>query len=91
MGGDVVSAAMAGLLLGVQFNPLASVVGASLAAAFATAGRTGWALAVLFAAWLVGDGARVIARGTDALAGSTLIEGGAAAARRSVSGTLAPC
>jgi hypothetical protein len=79
MAGDLAAAAGAGLLLGIQFNPLASVAGAAIAAGLATAGRTAAAAGVLFGAWLVGDGTRVLVRGADAIAGSGLVSGGEAA------------
>jgi hypothetical protein len=79
MVGDLAAAAGAGLLLGIQFNPLASVAGAALAAGLATTGRTAAAAGVLLGAWLLGDGARVLARGADAIAGSGLVSGGEAA------------
>ena len=79
MAGDLFAAAGAGLLLGIQFNPVASVVGAAIAAGLATTERVAAAAGVLFGAWLLGDGARVLARGTDAIAGPGLVSGGEAA------------
>jgi hypothetical protein len=53
-------AALAGVALGLQFNPLASAVGATLAAGLegrprGTKGFTAAAVAVIVAAWVVGD------------------------------------
>lgn len=67
----------AGLLLAIQFNPLASVVGAALTAALAAVGRTRLAVAALVLAWLVGDGARVIMRLSELASGAHLLAGGA--------------
>ncbi len=73
---ELASAAGAGLLLGIQFNPVASVVGAAVAAGLFAAGRAVPAIVVLLGAWLLGDGARLLARATDAIAGPGLVEGG---------------
>jgi hypothetical protein len=59
-----------GVGLGLQFNPVSSLVGALLAAVLvgypnATAARRPVAVAVLTGAWLLGDGARI---GRDLLA-----------------------
>lgn len=70
------AAAWAGMVLGVQVNPVASVAGAALAAALATAHRTWAAAFVLCGAWLIGDGAQVFVRATGALAGPGLVAGG---------------
>lgn len=76
---ELATAAGAGLLLGLQFNPLASIVGAAVAAGLFVAGRSAPATFVLLGAWLLGDGARLLARATDAIAGPGLVEGGDAA------------
>jgi len=76
---ELASAAGAGLLLGVQFNPVASVVGAAVAAGLFAAGRTRAAAVALAGAWLLGDGLRLFSRATDAIAGPGLVAGGEAA------------
>jgi hypothetical protein len=77
--GELFAAAGAGLLLGIQFNPLASVAGAALAAGLATARRMWAAALVLAGAWALGDGMLLLSRGTDALADSGIVTGGAGA------------
>jgi hypothetical protein len=69
---------LAGLALGVAFNPLVSIVGAPLAAALYGAPRRGrehhaWAVAAVAVAWLVGDGFRVMGRLRDVLDGRGLL------------------
>lgn len=66
------SAVAAGLELAVRFNPLAALVGATIAAVLAgtrtdssSHSRTGLALGVLLLAWLIGDGFRVLALARD--------------------------
>lgn len=64
-----------GLATGVAFNPAFSLVGAAVAAGlygFPKASRRNlaWAVAALLAAWLLGDGFRVMGRLQDTLAGS---------------------
>ena len=59
-----------GALLGVQYNPLAAVVTAALAAALwgypkVSRDRRWWALLVVAVGWLAGDGLRVLARARD--------------------------
>lgn len=71
-------ALLAGLALGVAFDPVASLVGASLAAAVFGTPRRGrehhaWAVAVVALAWLVGDGFRVMGRLRDILDGQGLL------------------
>jgi hypothetical protein len=64
-----------GAALGVAFNPLASA-GAALMAGLlygspdAHTSRRGWAVAAVAAAWLLGDGFRVLGRLRDALDGA---------------------
>lgn len=70
---SLLSASVLGVALGVAFNPLASLVGAPVAAGLfgwpkASGDRHAWAIAVALAAWLVGDGFRVMARLQDVLA-----------------------
>jgi hypothetical protein len=50
-----------GALLGLAFNPLTALIGATLAGALGARSRIGWALVVVLAAWVLGDGVRVIA------------------------------
>lgn len=66
------AAAGAGLMLGIQFNPVASVAGAALAAGLAAARRMWAAVFALCAAWILGDGSRLFVSASGALA-----EGGA--------------
>jgi hypothetical protein len=59
-----------GLLFSLQYNPLWAALGAALAAALvgfpkAKRDRRQWAALVLLAAWLVGDGLRILARARD--------------------------
>ena len=59
-----------GLLFSLQYNPLWAALGAGLAAALvgfpkAKRDRRQWAALVLLAAWLVGDGLRILARARD--------------------------
>ena len=54
-----------GLALGLQFNPIAAIIGAVVAAALAgypgaPRVRVAWAWLVLAAAWAIGDGIRVV-------------------------------
>ena len=68
---EIVSGVLAGLALAVSFNPLASLFGAIVGAALATrAERLSSALLVLAAAWLVGDGLRIVMRATDLAEGT---------------------
>ncbi len=72
--GALLAPVVGGLALGVAFNPAASLVGAPIAAALAGSpraanGRFAWAAAAAVAAWLLGDGFRVMARLQDTLAG----------------------
>ncbi len=58
------SPALTGVAMGLQFNPLVAAVTSAAAAALvgyrtAPASRRWWALAVLLAGWVVGDGIRV--------------------------------
>ncbi len=70
MAEGALAAAVTGLALAVSFNPMASLVGAALAAALlARAERPGAGIVVLAAAWLLGDGLRVLARARDAFDG----------------------
>jgi len=78
-------AASYGLQLALQYNPLAALVGATLAAAlFAPRDRVAlrriWGSSAVVIAWLLGDGLRVIARTRDVYDGFTV----AASARGSV-------
>lgn len=66
-----------GLELAFQYNPLAALVGATIAAALLAPRdrvmeRRIWAASALVIAWLVGDGLRVIARSRDVYDGHTL-------------------
>jgi uncharacterized membrane protein len=70
MAEGLITALGAGLLLAASYNPLAAVIGAAIGAGLAGAREPGrqhmvWAVAVLGLAWLVGDGAHVIARARD--------------------------
>jgi hypothetical protein len=75
-----------GASLGVAFNPLCSLVAAVAAGALygsprhASPARRAWMLAAVAAAWLVGDGFRVMGRLQDALGGSVLVRGAPAGA-----------
>lgn len=67
-------ALLAGLALGVRFNPLSAAIASGAAAAYAAAdgtvrGRRGVASAVLAAGWLIGDGLRVIGRAREVFDG----------------------
>lgn len=73
---EILAAAGAGLTLGVQFNPIASVAGAALAAGLAAMHRTWAAVVVLCVAWLLGDGSRLFVSATGVLAGRGLVAGG---------------
>ena len=72
---------LAGLALGLAFNPVTAVVGSAAAAVLGTVlsrrgGRSAWWLAVAVGAWAVGDGAGVfvqasaLARGVSRLLGT---------------------
>ena len=70
MAEEFYAALVAGVRLALAYNPLFAVFGAALGAGLAGARRPGhqrmvWAVAVVGLAWLVGDGARVIARARD--------------------------
>ncbi len=59
-----------GVLLAVQYNPLFAAVSAAIAAALtgypkARRDRREWAVLVLAAGWLAGDGLRIMARARD--------------------------
>lgn len=76
MAAELFAAAGAGLLLGIQFNPLFSVVGAAIAASLFAVFRTRLGMLVLAGAWVLGDGVLVLSRGTGAFAGPGLVSGG---------------
>lgn len=70
----LLNVAALGLALGVSFNPLASLVGSTLAAAVygpPTAGRDArlWCVTIVLISWLLGDGFRVMARWRDVAEG----------------------
>ena len=50
-----------GALLGLAFNPLTALIGAALGGALGARSRIAWAVVVVFAAWVLGDGVRVVA------------------------------
>ncbi len=50
-----------GALLGLAFNPIAALIGATLAGALGARSRIVWAIVVVLAAWALGDGVRVVA------------------------------
>ncbi len=59
-----------GLRFAIQFNPLIALVSVAVAAAISGYPRAGrdrrlWSLGILAAAWLAGDGLRVLARARD--------------------------
>lgn len=63
----LLAAVIAGLALGMRFNPLSAALASGAFAAYVSAGdgrrgRAGVGAAVLAAGWLLGDGLRVIAR-----------------------------
>lgn len=69
-GSDWLGALAAGARFAVQFNPLAAVAGAIVAAALAgypKAPRTRWRLSalVIVVAWLAGDGLRILGHARD--------------------------
>ena len=71
MATDIIAAVLYGLSLGVQYNPLFAIFGATIAAAiagvpYADARRITYAGIVLFVAWLLGDGLRIMGRTQDA-------------------------
>jgi|GEM_PF-858577 len=75
MAEETARALEAGLRLAAQFNPVAAFAGALVAAMLAghrDADRSHslWAVGVLLGAWLVGDGARVLARARDVFDGA---------------------
>jgi hypothetical protein len=68
----VASAGVTGMALGIAFNPIASLIGAPVAAGLtgyprAPRSRLAWAGAFLLLAWMLGDGFRVMARVRDAV------------------------
>lgn len=71
MAADIIAAVQYGLSLGIQYNPLFAIFGATIAAAIAgvphrDARRITYAGTVLFIAWLLGDGLRIMGRTQDA-------------------------
>lgn len=74
---DLAAAIGAGFQLGAAFNPLASLIGAVLAAAIIATGR-GWrrvaaGVAVLVLGWMVGDGWILIESGRAIAEGNPLV------------------
>lgn len=68
--GQALAALGEGLSLGVQFNPLASVVASVVAAVLvgfprASHDRRWWAALVVAVGWLAGDGLRILGRARD--------------------------
>jgi hypothetical protein len=74
----VLDALWNGLVLGIGFNPLASLVGPALAAMLLARepGRLRWALAalVLAGAWFLGDGANLVGYAQEGLAALSAAE-----------------
>ena len=71
MAADIIAAVLYGLSLGIQYNPLFAIFGAATAAAIAgvphrDARRITYAGTILFIAWLLGDGLRIMGRMQDA-------------------------
>ena len=71
MAADIIAAVLFGLSLGVQYNPLFAVFGAAIAAGIAGRPRSDtrdvvYAAVVIFIAWLLGDGLRIMGRTQDA-------------------------
>ncbi len=50
-----------GALLGLAFNPVTALGGAAIGGALGARSRIAWAAFAVFAAWLLGDGVRVLA------------------------------
>jgi len=76
MAEDPAGALATGLQLAAQFNPLFAFVGAVAAAMLAghrdaSRNHTAWGVGIVLATWLVGDGARVLARTRDVYDGLT--------------------
>jgi hypothetical protein len=77
------TALTAGTRLALQFNPLAAIISAPIAAALfgfpsARVRHRAWAVLVLLGGWLVGDGLHVLrwaAEGSKALAGGVTLSG----------------
>lgn len=71
----MIAAIVAGVSLGLRYNPVTAAVAAAVTAAYLTRGerrrsRVALAAAVLCAAWLLGDGLRVLGRARDVYDGA---------------------
>lgn len=77
--GEILAVAGSGLQLGVQFNPIVAMAGAAIAAAFAAVSRARLAAVTIAAAWILGDGMRILTRAADVRAGDVLVAGGPSA------------
>ncbi len=74
---ELLAAAGVGLALGVRFNPLVALLGSVIAAALGSRKeQPRLAVAVIAAAWLIGDGTRVLVRALDASDGATVLASG---------------